>query len=117
MKLCSHQLCLVVVPWLAICGAASSNVLKSSAIVNNADSLSSVVEAFLHDKGPGMAEVVKEVQGKMEMSDAMQRLKGKLPSDITALVGTQEGVATGGNVGPFDENSLKKSTQDLEQHD
>jgi len=71
--------------------------------------LGSMVEAHLQGKGPGVAEVMKTAQDKMELGDAMQRLHGKLPTEVTALVGTQAKAATAGQVGPFDEASLKKA--------
>ena len=57
----------------------------------------------------------KDVLGKMEIDDAMQRLKEKLSSDVTVLVDTHEGGITG-DVGRFDGNSFK-GVRHLEQHD
>jgi len=71
--------------------------------------LGSMLEAYLQGKGPGVAEVMKTAQDKMEIGDAMQRLHGKLPTEVTALVGTQAKAATAGQVGPFSEASLKKA--------
>jgi len=51
---------------------------------------------------------MKLTQGKMEMGDALSRLKGKLPSEVTALVGRHEQAAAGGHVGPFHGASLKQ---------
>jgi len=119
------QRTLVLVAWLTIVGATSPRSLsgslivnrkdlKSSVIINNDDSaLDSIVEALIQGKGPGLAEVIKAGHGKMEIGDAMTRLNGKLPSDVTALVGSKERASTGAHVGPFDEASLDKAKKIL----
>merc|ERR1719453_1603027 len=49
----------------------------------------------------------------MEVGDALQRLKGKLPEEITSLVSAQKKSSTGNHVGPFDEASLEKALKIL----
>jgi len=116
------QCVILLVAWLAISDAlsprasliADKKILKSSVLVSSEDSsLNSIVEALVQGKGPGMAEVVKVAQSKMDMGDALARLKGKLPSEVTALVGTHEQAAAGGHVGPFSEESLAKALKIL----
>jgi uncharacterized protein YegL len=93
---------------------AQSKVLKTTNILDNENyGLNSVVDALVLGKGPGMAEVIKSVQGKMEVSDALQRLKGKLPAEVTSLVAAHQQTASSSHVGPFDEASLKKALKIL----
>jgi len=116
---------LLFVAWLAIGDASSPHipsgslivnrkVLKSAILTHSDDaSLNSMVDAIVHGNGPPMAQVMKAAQGKMDMGEAMSRLKGKLSSAVTSLVGTHNSTATGAHVGPFDEASLKKANNIL----
>jgi len=91
-----------------------TEVLKTATVVDYGDyGLSSVIDALVQGKGPGMAAVVKTVQGKMEVGDALERLKGKLPEEVTSLVSARKKSSTGNQVGPFDEASLEKALKIL----
>jgi hypothetical protein len=70
-----------------------------------------ILRSMLAGKGPSPQYIIKLTQSKMDIKDAMQRLDGKLPEDVTSLVRMASGEEDGRTQtrGRFDEESLQKA--------
>jgi len=69
-----------------------------------------LVAEALSEKGPGMVDVTKVVNKKMDLTTAVRQLDGRLPGDVASLVRV---TASGKAGGSFDEASLQKARKIL----
>mmetsp|Transcript_26061 Transcript_26061/g.82395 ORF Transcript_26061/g.82395 Transcript_26061/m.82395 type:complete len:1002 (-) Transcript_26061:73-3078(-) len=72
------------------------------------ETLGSMVVQFMQGKGPTLHDVVNTARGKMDLSDAVKRLDGKLPADVASLV-RLTGASDAEKKGKLDEDSLQKA--------
>jgi hypothetical protein len=86
--------------------ATQAVLLQSSALASS----TALMQAFMRGKGPSITQAVKTAQEKMALSEAMNRLQGKLPAEVSALVDTSGKKPAHCE---FDEASLEKALRIL----
>jgi hypothetical protein len=75
--------------------------------------LTNMVADMMAGQGPGLSDMTKSVNSKMDLSTAVRQLDGKLPDDVASLVHMTTVETTARRL---DEDSMQ-SQEDTQQHD
>lgn len=90
-------------------GSANKGTSNSSVHVSLEVLLESEIMKLIKGQGPTVHKVSNMVNGKMNLDDAVNRLNGKLPDDVTGLLHKSRAVEGKTQKGEFDEDSLAKA--------
>jgi hypothetical protein len=90
-----------------VIGSGTEDLASKSKARNE---LASMVAEMIAGRGPGLSQMAKNTNQKMDLSTAVKELDGKLPNDVASLVHM---TSSNQGAGQFDEASMQKARRIL----